>query len=452
MVRHPATIVLAVLALVAGAHHAAAQSSEPYDHAPIRYSSSQPTDAISSLQARIDRGEVTLSHDDRRGYLDALLKELNIPVSSQTLVFSKTSFQRDKIGPTRPRALYFNDDVYVGYVRGSDMLEIAATDPKLGPVFYTLDQSKRDDEAGVIRPQIVRDTDNCMSCHGGSMTRNFPGLLLRSVRPDPDGNPILSAGSNLVTHETPLAQRWGGWYVTGSHGMNQTHLGNLLGQTRDDPTPADPAAGMNVTDLSTRFDTANYLTAHSDIIALMVLEHQVEMHNRLARASYLTQLAVRDEQVLNDALKRESGHRSDSTKSRIKSACEPVVQYMLFSGEAALAEALEGTTSFAADYAARGPRDSAGRSLRDLDLTRRLLKYPCSPLIYSPAFDGLPDEAKQYILYRVLEVLSGEDISSTFAHLSDADRRAILEILVETKPGLPEPWKQAAAEARSSAR
>jgi hypothetical protein len=413
----------------------AAASDAPYEEPPISYNTATPANAITALQQRIDKGEATLAPSDQHGYLDALLRELKIPVSSQALVFSKTSFQRERISPKHPRALYFNDDVYVGCVPGGDILEIAAADPRLGVNFYTLDQSQEGS-----RPKIVRQTDSCLQCHAGSMTRDVPGLMVRSVFTDRRGQPILSAGTFLTTDESPMKERWGGWYVTGTHGA-QRHMGNVTCPDEDHPDALDRDAGANVTDLSAKFDATRYLSAQSDLAALSVLAHQVELHNRFVRASYGVRLALRDVEVMNKALGRPKDFRSDSTVSRIRSVCEPLVKGMLFCGTAEWSEPVHGSSTFAADYAARGPRDSQGRSLRDLDLQRRLLKYPCSPLIYSETFDGLPDAAREYVYHRLFEVLTGKDTSKDFAHLSPADRRAVLEILRETKPNLPNEWR-----------
>src|SRR5262249_27414426 len=207
----------------------------------------------------------------------AILKELNVPPSSQVLVFSKTSFQRERITPKTPRALYFNDDVYVGFVLRGDVLEVAASDPKLGTAFYTLDQEPDD------KPQFFRQRDNCLACHASTATGCAPGLLVLSVFTDRTGMPILSAGTFRTDHSSPLKERWGGWYVTGTHG-NQTHMGNWVVENKRDPQAEGNAAGQNVTDLKSRFTVANYLTPNSDIVALMVLEHQTECHNRIARA------------------------------------------------------------------------------------------------------------------------------------------------------------------------
>jgi hypothetical protein len=408
-----------------------------YEQEPIRYSASSPGDAVAELQKRLNNG-LGLPLDPSLGRLPALLKELTIPTSSQTLVFSKTSLQRDKISPRTPRAIYFNDDVYIGYCHDGQVIEIAATDPKLGMNFYTLDQRG---QAG--RPRITRQTDNCLQCHDSSMTRNVPGLMIRSVYSDERGLPILRAGTHLTTHESPLKERWGGWYVTGQHGQ-QTHMGNMLWEEGDDdePQPAIQDPCLNIADVSDRFDASAYPSPHSDIVALMVLEHQVQMHNLITRANFQTRLALRDEKAMNEALGRPAGERLDSTFSRIKSAADPLIKYMLFDKESPLTAPIAGSTTFAKDFAARGPFDSQGRSLRQFDLENRLFRYPCSYLIYSDAYQELPREAKDYIDRRLYEILTGKDASPDFAHLSKPDRESILHILRETRKDLPDYWRE----------
>lgn len=426
----------------------AALGQYDYDQPPIRYSTSPASDPVAKLQKKLSAGKATLARDGEHGYLLAVLKALDIPVSSQALVFSKTSFQRDAIGPKDPRAIYFDDETYVGYVKDGDLLEIATTDPNLGPLFYTLDQhgGGATVDGGATAgggPRFVRQTDNCLQCHAGSMTRDVPGLLVRSVFPDPRGNPILTAGTKLTTHESPMAERFGGWYVTGRHGGHavQPHLGNLVGRHRDDPRPLDPTAGADATDLSAFLDPSGLPSPHSDLVALMVLAHQAEAHNLITRAGYACKYALRDARVMNEALGRPAGELSESTQRRIDHAAEALVRYLLFCGEAPLVAPVSGTSAFAAEFAARGPRDHCGRSLRDFDLTRRTFKYPLSYLIYSAGFDGLPEQTKAYVYRRLHDVLTGKVGDKAFAHLSAADRRAILEIVRETKPGLPGYWR-----------
>jgi len=372
-------------------------------------------EAIANLQRKIDSGKAKLDFEERFGYLRALLQDLDIPTSSQSLVFSKSSAQLFLISPETPRALYFNDDVYVGYVQGAPHLEIASVDPVVGPVFYTLDQIKMD------KPQFTHQPTDCFACHDTfESEKPVSRLLMLSVLSDPTGV-ALNRSSVITNDKSPFAERWGGWYVTGTHG-NQRHMGNQfvkepadsLGAIRDYSRRANLSPGANVTDLSKRFETSAYLTPQSDIAALMVLGHQTHIHNLIT--------------VANTNL------RSNPTDEAIKEDGERLVDAMLFSEAAPLTEPITGTTNFAVEFSARGPRDSKGRSLHQLDLKTRLLRYPLSYLVYSKSFDALPKAAKDYVYRRFWEVLSGKDNSASFAHLSAADRKAILDILQETKP------------------
>jgi hypothetical protein len=416
--------------------------AQDFEREPINYLTATTDNPVSRLGTRLEKGEAHLEHDERRGYLSSLLKELDVSISSQTLVFSKTSLQRNRISPRTPRAIYFNDEMYVGFCQQGEVLELSAVDPSLGAVFYTLSQEASE------TPKPIRQNDNCLLCHGSSNTRGVPGHLVRSVYVDAGGLPVLSMGTQRVDHSSPLEKRWGGWYVTGTHG-NQLHRGNLIVTSTRQVEPVDNTEGQNVIELDSRFRTSAYLSPHSDLIALMVLEHQAEAHNLLTRASFQTREALHAEAGLNRDLKESHDHRWESTTTRIKHASESLVKYLLFSGEAPIASKLQGTTTFADEFSQRGPRDSKGRSLRDFDLERRLFKYPCSYLIYSRSFDSLPVEAKDIVLRRMWEVLSGADRSREFAHLSDDDRLAILEILRETKPGLPAVWHQAKVDEQS---
>lgn len=410
-------------------------TAQDFEHEPIRYESAPTNNVITRLQKQLDDGTRRLKFDDTRGYLQSLLQELNVPVSSQMLVYSKTSLQRQYITPKTPRAVYFNDDVYVGYCQNGQVMEISAVDPVQGAVFYVLNQEPR------TKPRFVRQNDNCLQCHGTSNTRGVPGHVVRSVYTDRDGFPVLALGTHRVEHSTPIADRWGGWYVTGTHGA-QNHLGNLIVDSSAARDTVENPAGQNVTELASRIDTSAYPSPHSDIVALMVLEHQAEGHNLITRASYQTREALYAEMRLNKELNEPEGHQWDSTKTRIRSACESLVKYLLFSEEARLTSPVQGTSSFAREFSQMGPRDSRERSLRDFDLERRLFKYPCSYLIYSPAFDGLPKEAKSVVSRRMGEILDGTDRSKEFAHLSADDRVAILEILRETKPDLASAWSR----------
>jgi len=427
---HCRRLVAGVVAFLCGAGPAALAAD--LDANPIRYSTATPANCVSRLVERSGTGKAALRSEKGFGYLRSLLQELKVPESSQVLVFSKTSLQRSRISPQMPRAIYFSDEVYVGFCRNGDVLELSAVDPKLGAVFYTLDQ-----RADKVR--ITRQGESCLLCHGSSQNEGLPGHLVRSVYADPTGEPIFSAGTYRIDQTSPLNQRWGGWYVTGKSGK-QLHLGNLIVRGRRSPEEINNQEGANVTDLSPRINTASYLTPHSDLVALMVLEHQAQMHNLITRANIFTRLALHEEAELDRALGRSTTAHSDSTLRRIQYAGEPLVKYLLFSGEAPLTDRLEGTSAFAKEFSKRGPFDEKGRSLRQLDLQQRLFKYPCSYLIYSTAFDELPPEVKEYVYRRLEEVLAGKDTSKDFAHLTTSDRMAIREILLATKPDLRAAW------------
>lgn len=426
------TILYLVLAAT-GFFPAAVFCADPFERLPIEYSKATPNNCITQLEQELERGQIRFDYDEF-GYLKALLAALDVPVESQMLVFSKTSLQRHRISPRTPRAIYFNDQVYIGFCQSGDVLEISAVDPKLGTVFYTLDQQEQK------QPRFTRQNGRCLICHSSSRTDNVPGHVVRSLFVSSSGQPIFSAGSKSVDHTTPLADRWGGWYVTGKHGK-QTHLGNLIIRQRQVPRPVDNQQGLNVTELADRFSVEQYLCGHSDIVALMVLEHQALVHNRLTKASFTTRQALYYEAALNQELGEPAEHRLDSTTRRIQSAGDDLVEAMLMADEAPLTAPIEGTSGFANKFSRQGPRDSQGRSLRDFDLQRRMFKYPCSYLIYSRAFDQLPSEMRDYFWRRLWEVLSDNEDSERFAHLSLEDKRAIVEIIRQTKDGLPEYWK-----------
>ncbi|MFN3188952.1 MAG: hypothetical protein ACE361_00395 [Aureliella sp.] len=420
-------------------------AQDEYARPPINYGSTEADDPVARLATRIERGEVELEYDAKFGYLKSVLDELDILVSSQTLVFSKTSLQLHRISPRRPRALYFNDDVYVGYCQKGDVLEIAATDSKLGAVFYTIDQNQNrqsNSETGNdVQPKLERDRGSCLTCHASTRTQKVPGYLVRSVFPDAAGRPELSNGTFVTDHTSEFRERWGGWYVSGEHG-SMRHMGNVI--SRGDAEEFDREAGANDCDLSDNFGTGAYLTSHSDIVALMVLEHQTQMHNALAAANYETRRALYQSYEMNKLLDRPENYISDSARRRIDRSIDRILRYLLFADEFDLTDKVRGTSGFTEEFQSGGPRDSRGRSLRELDLATRLMKYPCSYLIYSDAFHGLPDEIRVPTLQRLREILldqnaadlggseSTSEAKRDYAHLDPECRRAIFEILSET--------------------
>ncbi len=391
-----------------------AQGPPLAEHPSINYSNTTPTDAMARLQQAVAAGQTSLAFDSDRGYLPALLRALHVPESSQGLVFSRTSLQVDHIAPWSPRAVYFSDDVYVGWVQGGPIMEVAAVDPSLGAVFYTVAQEPGE------KPSIERQTRTCLQCHASEATGRVPGFIMRSTIVDRHGYPV-SSDRGVTTDQTPVGDRWGGWFVTGT--IPAPHLGNVMmpalkgemGNVESYLARTRLTTSGTVTDLKDRFDTSPYLSGHSDAVALLVLAHQTDVHNLITAAAYQARATPDD-------------------RARIESAAERLVRALLFSRAAALPGRVSGTSEFAAQFAKNGPRDHRGRSLRDLDLERRVFRYPLSFLIYSASFDALPETVKNYVHQRLREVIGGGDTADF--PLSADDRAAIREILADTKPDL----------------
>jgi hypothetical protein len=200
-------------------------------------------------------------------------------------------------------------------------------------------------------------------------------------------------------------------------------MGNAVSHNPAQPQALDTYGTQNLTSLEKKFDTSKYLAPSSDIVALMTLEHQTRMTNLMTRIGWETRIALHD------------GKMDDAMRDRIHGEIEDMVTYMLFADEKRLSDPVEGVSTFTKTFPERGPKDHKGRSLRDFDLQTRLFRYPLSYMVYSAAFDAMPDMVRERVYQRLHEVLTGKDQSATYARLSAEDRRAILEILRDTKPG-----------------
>jgi len=386
------------------------------DDPTIGYSTRSTNDPVAILNRDIEARKVHLEFDGEKGYLKSVLNALHIPLESQMAVFSKTSVQAQRINPQNPRTLFFNESVVVGWVRGG-FVEVAAQDPRQGVIFYVLDQTP------VEKPQFARRND-CLTCHNSNNAMGVPGMLVRSQFTAPNGTPMRWLGNYVSDHRSPLAERWGGWYVTGNTGTIR-HMGNAVVTDGRNPDSPVPNQTLNLASLAGRFDTDAYLSPYSDIVALMVFEHQMHMMNLLTRIGWQTRYLLRN------------GNTQNIGKNGLEDSAKDLVDYMLFVDEAPLQSKIEGTSGFADRFSAEGPRDSRGRSLHQLDLEHRLMRYPCSYMIYSEVFDSLPLEARDAIYQRLWLVLSGAAADEKYSSLSRSERKAIVEILRETKKGLP---------------
>lgn len=421
--------------LAAGFPVLAVASDEAFELPPINYSKTDPTDRVARLRDDLKRGRIALNPAlPEKVFVGELLKALEVPVASQVLVFSKTSLQNSHINPRQPRALYFSDDLYFGWSHGSDKFEIISADPKLGAVFYLLE---RDPAAGKI--EVFRESGECFSCHASSRTGGRPGMTVRSLYVDKSGQPIFSAGSFQVDDSTPFEERWGGWYVTGYHGAGR-HLGNIFSEPMPDGRATfDRDEGANVTELDEYFDTSDYLIGTSDIVALMVMEHQIAIHNRLIEGDYTVRSALYRSRQLNRELGADDPEAiSDSCRRIIGHQADRIIEALLFREEAPLPEGgIDSKGPFMAAFQEAGIPNRAGRSLRDFQLLDRLFKYRCSYMIYSGAFRHLPGELRDVILARLDGILGGTGDSPLGDHLAASEREKIREILVETLDGYP---------------
>ncbi|MEI7932353.1 MAG: hypothetical protein WCI21_04765 [Alphaproteobacteria bacterium] len=374
-----------------------------------------PVDPVAGLMAELASGGRPLAFTPlAQGYAPDLLRRLKIEDDSQVLVFSKTSLQQGFIGPATPRAIYFNDTVALGYIPGAPLIEMWAVGRDGALRFYTV---KNTQGVGALpKPE----SDECKVCHAG-LHPAAPGPVMMSVSTRPNG--IVSHYDLFTDGRTPIAERWGGWYVTGRHG-EMRHKGNVAA---DVPEAAAIQDGQNLVSLAGKFDPGRYARPTSDIVALMTLEHETGFLN-----------------IAGDIQARVAFHSDPAT---IDKAVGELADYMLGIDGAVLTAPVEGTSGFAERFAAEGPKDGNGRGLRDLDLRGRLFRYPLSYMIYSPAFDALPPEAKDKLYRRLADVLTGRDRSARYQSLSPADRAAAFDIVAATKPGLPAFWRRDVSQA-----
>ena len=413
-----AAAVLAIAVSAANAELDGGFDGSP-EHPAIQYFA-PAHDPVAELNQKLQDGSAELKYDQNTGYLKSVLDALHIPVESQIVAMSKTSVQRAIISPGNPRTLYFNDSVVAGFVRGG-FIELAAQDPRQGVVFYTLGRNAPGTRGfSLLDKPVFRREDGCLQCHVSFNTMGVPGMLIRSVYPGSDGTALYEAGSFVTDHRSPMKERFGGWYITGESGPSR-HLGNAF---FTDPDKADaPVHGELLKSLGARLDQQLYLSLYSDVVSLMVFDHQMRMMNLLTRAGWESRYGKFE--------------KASDLKTRLDSVADEVVDYLLFVDEAPLDGRIRGTSGFAEKFAAMGPRDRKGRSLREFDFERRMMRYPCSYMIYSDAFEALPSEAKSVIYHRMWDVLSGKVNGGKYKRLSQADRAAVIEILRETKKDLP---------------
>ena len=396
---------------------------EIHEQPPLRYSETASNDPMALLARDWEHGRNLIRAERPLEFLRELLVKLDVPEATQVLVFSKTSHQNGLITPQTPRALYFSDETYVGYVQGG-AIEVIACDDLLGPVFYLIDTGL---DGGAAR---VRRTASCLSCHATARTENVPGMLVRAVVPDRDGRPILQVGSHLTTAASPLPERWGGWYVTGTH-EGVRHMGNVTA-TPDDPV-LDTGEGANWKSLTGKIDTSRYLRPTSDIVALMVLEHQCRMHNLITKAGIEYRRAL----WLSKATRPDLDENDETTVSHrvAVSVADEILREMLFVDEAEPGPmGVEGGLEFQEAFKRNARVSRGGRSLKDFRLYKRIFQHRCSYMIHTKAYASLPAKVRGLIHAGLRDILLDQGGGEDFADIGRSERRRIAEILDDTHP------------------
>lgn len=413
---------LMLLSILMTSAAVAAETKEPrvidFRSAPHSYLDAQPKDRFAELLARAQKGDVKIDTSSDKAFLSSVLGALNIPVSSQIMVFSASSLQSEIINPRNPRALYFNEDTYVGWVPGG-LIEIIAADPQMGPMFYVFNRLR----PGGPVPDVQR-SQKCMNCHAGNATRRLPGLIAESLLVSRAGSSLETYRRDVQGHQIPLEDRFGGWHLTGEHHLPSTRA-NMMGVPSGGKTEKVPVPPGQFSDLSL------HLLPTSDILPHLIHEHQIGFENRLVYAIYtLRQLKHEGKGMLDAAAKAE-----------IEERAQELARYIMFADEAKFpAQGMIGDAAYTQDFLRDRKATKAGLSLKDLDMKTHIFKHRCSFMLYTDTWREAPKELKERVYYHMAGYLR-EQPDAQHAHLAPGERRAIRDILKETVADLPAWWR-----------
>jgi hypothetical protein len=367
-----------------------------------RYHQITPRDPFSKFMEKVEKGVVMLNYKSDHAYLNSLLKELGISPYSQLLVYSTTSLQLSRISPRNPRAIYFSDDIYVGYVPGGQ-IEIIGIDPQLGAIPYIFNLPQAQD---TTHPKIYR-SKRCMNCHASKEMGGAPGLLVGSVIPGPGGGTIDAFRRNIFGHDIPFAKRFGGWHITGENPFPQSWA-NQTGMMKSGQIHKilNPPGKY--------FTWDNYPVQGSSLIPHLLLEHQVGFTNLCIFATY------------------KFRELNDSKEDFIQEQTDQLLSYILFEKEATLPESIiDKKTRYVMDFEGKMYPDSGQNSLRQLNLVSRILDLRCSYMIFSNSFSGLPIPIKNVLSQKLFNLLSSQQdkLPSKFSYLKKDEREKIKKIL-----------------------
>ena len=373
-------------------------------------------DPFTLLKDDLEQGRLDLDVSNEKAYLESLLKALKIPASTQMVVYSTTSLQLSLISPRTPRAVYFNEDLYLGYVQGG-RIEIVSIDPELGGIFYIFDIPRNGN-----RP-VAERSERCMKCHADEDTHEVPGLAIKSVIPGPTGGSLESYRRGLTGHEIPISDRFGGWHVTGADEV-KPHWGNLTGRFTPEGIVTTPLLPGE------RFDWSVFPVATSDMLAHLLHEHQAGFVNRFTQAHYR----------LRTALAGGKGTLLPTDREKIHSLADELTRYLLFAGEAPLPAPIAGDSILKEDFLVNRRAERAGNSLKDFDLKTHMFRNRCSYMVYSPLFQNLPAGFKKLLYDRIGKALALSPSDPAFAYLPNPEKTLIRTILKETLSDLPADW------------
>ena len=400
----------------------AAETNAPrvidFRSAPHNYLDWKPRDRFAMIKERIQEGEVKIDTSNDKAFLKSMLDALSIPASSQIMVFSASSLQSEIINPGNPRALYFNEDTYIGWVPGG-LIEIIAADPEMGPMFYVYDRLR----PGGAVPSVQRST-KCMNCHAGNATRRLPGLIAESLLVSRAGSSLETFRRDVQGHQIPLESRFGGWHLTGQHNISD-HRANVMGIPNAGKNTIVPVEPGQYSDLSL------HLLPTSDILPNLIHEHQIGFENRLVYAIY----------TLRQLKHENKGLLGASAKAEIEERAEEMARYITFAEEAKFpAKGITGAPAYAEDFLRDRKVTKAGISLKDLDMKTRMFKHRCSYMLYTDTWKEAPKELKDRVYYHMALYLRDQP-DAQHAHIPAAERMAIRTILKETINDLPSWWR-----------
>jgi hypothetical protein len=369
--------------------------------APHLYWEKPQQDRFSKMIAQVAAGKAALDLSNNTAFLLSLLKALEIPVSSQLLVFSGSSLQKRLINSRNPRALYFNEDTFVGFVPGG-RIEIASLDPELGLIFSIFDPLR----GGAALPTVTRP-EGCLNCHAEAHSYRLPGVSIESLAVDRDGSSLETYRRGEIGHMVPLADRFGGWHLTGGHGLASTRA-NFIGSL----SPAGMARTENP--VGKFADVSNYPVATSDILPHLIHEHLSGFLNRLIQLRYL------------ERRMRMAAQTSEPDRAAMQRLVDEFADYLLFKDEAALPSGgVTGEPTYQAAFLER----YAGSGLGQFDLKSRIFRLRCSYLLGTEIWKSNSPGLQKAISSQLGKKLAPE----TASHLTKQEKAEIRNVLTKGK-------------------